>query len=333
MATEEGSLRNSHREMSQLRLKPVKSSLHELAVQFVETRVPDTCVRQRLQPDKEAILKKGTFYVLPSESRAQPGFLLFLPKQVPVFMTTLGFGSKNGQKKPDAFTMRMRVDYTLGDGGGSLFIVTLDKIQHTMRLEDVWIWRGEDLFSQKGYSQRRVYLQEFVEKLWVPDARLMGGIQTSVANPLPLAALSSVSSAYSVDLIPELPGKRRFWFSMESAVTGEQQQKPQAQPPTYRAVPSPIQTRPPVPPSPPLLSMPAPAPEKTRQRAFATPLESLPDVYDLTLEDGTPLCRAAIQQLALSKLLRSKKSPQIPVWAEWKKEFGRYEIVEVCDGR
>jgi hypothetical protein len=328
MNPEEGSLRNSHREMSQLRLKPVKSSLHDLAIQFVETRVADTCVRQRLQPDKEAILKRGTFYVLPSESRTEPGFLLFLPKQPPVFMATRG---GPGNRKPAAFTMRMRVDLTLGDGGGSLFIVSLDKIQHSMRLEDVWIWRGEDLYTKKTYSERRTQLREFVEKLWVPDARLLGGIQTTVANPLPLSAISTVTSAYSVDLIPELPGKRRFWFPLENTAPGAPKPSASYAPTPSAAVataPLPIAKPTPIP-SPPLLSIAAPAPEKTRQRAFATPLESVPDVYDLTLEDGTPLCRAAIQQISLSKLLRSKKEARIPVWAEWKKEFGRYEIVGV----
>ncbi len=311
MAGEEGSLRNSHREMSQLRLKPVKSSLHDLAIQFVETRVADACVRQRLQPDKEAILRKGTFYVLPSESRAEPGFLLFLPKQTGVYMATRAGGR---DRKPPAYTMRMRVDLSLGDGGGSLFIATLDRIQHTLRIEDVWIWKGENLVSSKGFSDRRKYLQEFVEKGWVPDARLMGGIQTSVANPLPLAALSTVSGAYSVDLIPELPGKRRFWFPLEAAPVAS------APKPAPTSTPAP-------PPAKPEPAMSVPALSKNRQLAYATPLESLPDVYDLALEDGTPLCRAAIQQLALSQQLRNRKETKIPVWAEWKKEFGRYEIV------
>lgn len=317
--TEEGSLRNSHREMSQLKLKPVKSSLHDLAIQFVETRVADACVRQRLQPDKEAIVRKGTFYVLPSESRAEPGFLLFLPKQTGVFMATRG-GRQD--RKPPAYTMRMRVDLSLGDGGGSLFIATLDRIQHTLRIEDVWIWKGENLFSTKGFTERRTYLQEFVEKGWVPDARLMGGIQTTVANPLPLSALSTVSSAYSVDLIPELPGKRRFWFPLETAAAAAAPSlaTPAPQPVSTAAKSTPIPLPEPTP-------MAVPALSKSRQRAFATPLESLPDVYDLTLEDGTPLCRAAIQQLSLSQQLRNRKESPIPVWAEWKKEFGRYEIV------
>jgi hypothetical protein len=332
MNPDEGSLRNSHREMSQVKLKPVKSSLHDLAIQFVETRVADMCIRQRLQPDKEAILRKGTFYVLPSESRAEPGFLLFLPKQPAIFMATRG-GARD--RKPPAYTMRMRADLSLGDGGGSLFIVTLDKIQHSLRLEDVWIWKGEELHTKKSFSERRKYLKDFVEKGWVPDARLMGGIQTSVANPLPLSALSTVSSAYSVDLIPELPGKRRFWFQMET-VQAQPQAHVQVQPrvQVQQRVQAPVtQTPTPTPPSPhlptPVPSMSVPALSTSRQRAFATPLESLPDVYDLTLENGTPLCRAAVQQITLSQQLRSKKGNRIPIWAEWKKEFGRYEIVAV----
>jgi hypothetical protein len=322
MNPDEGSLRNSHREMSQVKLKPVKSSLHDLAIQFVETRVADMCIRQRLQADKEGILRKGTFYVLPSESRAEPGYLLFLPKQPAIFMATRG-GARD--RKPPAYTLRMRADLSLGDGGGSLFVATLDKIQHSLRLEDVWIWKGEELHTKKGFSERRSYLKDFVEKGWVPDARLMGGIQTSVANPLPLSALSTVSSAYSVDLIPELPGKRRFWFQMESAVPAPA--APRLHVPTHVPMPQPVPV--PVHVPKPTPSMSVPALSTSRQRAYATPLESLPDVYDLTLENGTPLCRAAVQQITLSQQLRSKKGGRIPIWAEWKKEFGRYEIVAV----
>lgn len=326
MNAEEGSLRNSHREMSQLKLKPVKSSLHDLAIQFVETRVADMCIRQRLQPDKEAILRKGTFYALPSESRAEPGFLLFLPKQVPIFIANRAGGR---DRKPPAYTMRMRVDLSLGDGGGSLFVATLDRIQHSLRIEDVWIWKGENLYTTKGFSQRRTYLREFVEKGWVPDARLMGGIQTTVANPLPLAALPTVSSSYSVDLIPELPGKRRFWFLMENkpAITATSSAAGVAPITKTISPPLPVPQQKHIPTE--LPSMAVPALSTTKQRAYATPLESLPDVYDLSLEDGTPLCRAAIQQISLSQQLKNKKMARIPVWAEWKKEFGRYEIVAV----
>ena len=58
---EDGNLRSSHRESSAVKLKFANSFLHDLATQFVETRVKDCCIRQRLQPDKEQIVKRGTF--------------------------------------------------------------------------------------------------------------------------------------------------------------------------------------------------------------------------------------------------------------------------------
>jgi len=303
---EDGNLRSSHRESSAVKLKFANSFLHDLATQFVETRIKDCCIRQRLQPDKEQIVKRGTFYVMENESRSDPGFLLLLPKQPAVFMMTRPSGR---DKKIPAWTLRMRTDVRLGEGGGTMLIATLDKIQHTLRLEDVWVWKGEDIYNTKKFSERRGFLKTFVEDCWTPDSRLMSGINCSVANPKPLSSLSSVEGCFSVDLIPELPGKRRFWFQLETALN-----------------------IPPATVKPPMFRTTAPVlhdtPTTGRVEAYAVPLESLPDVYDLFLENGTALSRAAVQQLSLSQKLKAIKG-RIPVLAEWKSEFGRYEIVEI----
>ena len=307
----DGNLRSSHRDMTAVKLKFANTSLHELATQFVETRVKDSCIRLRLQPDKESILKKGTFFVMENESRSDPGFLLFLNKQPPVFMMTRPSGQN---KKVPAWVLRMRVDVTLGDGGGTLIAATLDKIQHTLRLEDVWVWKGEDIYNQKPFSERRAFMRRFVEESWTPDARLMGGIQVSVANPKPLATLASVERCFSVDLIPEQPGKRRFWFQLETPVTGPAQPSARvAEAPMFRT-------------NAPVLHDTATS-IKTKSSAFAVPLESLPDVYDLFLADNTPIGRAAVQQLSLSQQLNASKEKRIPVEVEWQADFGRYQIV------
>lgn len=309
---EDGNLRSSHRDMTAVKLKFANSFLHDLATQFVETRVKDSCIRQRLQPDKEAIIKKGTFYVMENESRADPGFLMFLPNQPAIFMMTRPSGR---DKKIPAWTLRMRTDVTLGDGGGTMLIGTLDKIQHTLRLEDVWVWKGEDLYTTKTFSQRREFMKRFVEESWTPDARLMGGIKVSLANPKPLASLATTERCFSVDLIPELPGRRRFWFMLDAPVV-----TPSVIPPSVIPM---FRTNAPV-----LHS--TGIKEQGRVKAYAVPLESLPDVYDLFLENNTPLSRAAVQQIGLSQQLRTSKEKRIPVFAEWQPEFGRYEIIGLC---
>ena len=306
---EDGNLRSSHRESSAVKLKFANSFLHDLATQFVETRVQDCCIRQRLQPDKEQIVKRGTFYVMENESRSDPGFLLLLPKQPAVFMMTRP--GSNRDKKIPAWTLRMRTDVRLGEGGGTMLIATLDKIQHTLRLEDVWIWKGEDIYNTKKFSERRGFLKTFVEDCWTPDARLMSGINCTVANPKPLASLADVENCFSVDLIPELPGKRRFWFQLQTPSAPPAIATPAA--PMFRTTA-------------PVLHDAVPA--VGRVEAYAVPLESLPDVYDLFLENGTALSRAAVQQISLSQKLKAIKG-RIPVLAEWRSEFGRYEIVEI----
>jgi hypothetical protein len=306
MEAQEGSLRTSTREQREVKLKPVHSSLHELAHQFVETRLSDRCVRQRLQPEvAQTPLKKGTFFVLENETRADPGFLLCLPNKPVLFMATR---SGIQGKKPPAWTLRMRVDQSLGEGGGTLFIATLDKVQHILRIEDVWIWKGQNLYETETYTKRREQLKQFVERFWVPDARLMGGIQTTIANPKPLSSLTNVStsSCISIDLIPDTAKRRRFTFFVE-----EPKAKPKPQP-VQEPQPTPIQKQ----------------VEKTLQ-ADAIRVDGLPDVYDLFTKEGIPLCRAAVQQLTLSQALRTQKEQKIPVRAEWKSEFGRYEILAI----
>ncbi len=312
MEAEEGSLRTSMREQREVKLKPVHSSLHELVCQFVETRVSDRCVRQRLQPESAQVpLKKGTFFVLENDTRADPGFLIFLPQKPVIFMSTRS--GKDG-KKPPAWTLRMRVDQQVSQNGGSLLIATLDKVQHTLRLEDVWIWQGKNLFESDTYTRRRETLKSFVESHWIPDARLMGGIQTRVANPKPLAALETLveTSCYSIDLIPDLPKRRRFTFLLQE--------------PTAKKV---VEVKPVLQAQPAQQEVPQ-KPAQTKVEAHAKRVEGLPDVYDLFTKEGLPLSRAAVQQLSLSQALRTYKGVSIPVYAEWKTEFGRYEILSIA---
>ncbi len=322
MEAEEGSLRTSMREQREVKLKPVHSSLHELAHQFVETRLADRCIRQRLNPESaQGPLKKGTFFVLENDARTDPGFLIFLPQKPVIFMGTRS--GKDG-RKPPAWTLRMRVDQSLGLGGGSLLIATLDKVQHVLRIEDVWIWKGENLVTTETFTKRRQTLKDFVENHWIPDKRLMSGISTVVANPKPLSYLSEMTPAtcFSVDLIPDAPNRRRFTFILQETTKVKQQEpalptpSPQVPVPVTQTTPSPA----PVIPS----SLIA-----KKISANAVRVDGLPDVYDLFSKDGMPLSRAAVQQITLSQALRNQKVSSIPVFAEWKSEFGRYEILSV----
>jgi hypothetical protein len=299
----QGSLRNSHRETHAVKRKRAPALFQELARKLVESCSQDLVLRQRLDPERaEVPLKRGTFFALENEGRAEPGFLVFLPGKPAIYIQ---FRKGSGAQ---ASTLRLRVSAAIAEGGGSVLIATLDDVLHSLRLEDVWMWRGEALVGKQTYTQRREKLKEFVQYHWVPDARLLGGIFTTVAQPLSMdkfAEKKTWDSCNSVEFIPDMPGKRRMIWYLEA-----QQKAAEA----HSAL---KQFREPV----------AVVSTKESCRARAVPVDKMPDVYDLFAADGSALGRGSVQQFRLSMLLRAAaEKGDAFVMVNWRQEFDGYEI-------
>jgi hypothetical protein len=329
----EGSLRNSHRETHAVRRKPAPASFQELARKLVESCSPDLILRQRLDPQKvEGGMKRGTFFVMENDGRADPGFLVFLPGKPAIFLQTRR--GRDGKTVMHGSTLRLRASTAVGEGGGSVLIATLDDVTHRLRLEDVWMWRGEALATTQTFSRRREKLKEFVERHWVPDARLLGGIFTTVAQPVSMEAFSKkadFTGVSSVEFIPEAPARRRLVVYMEAivrAATGPAGMKqlrdgvtPAAQPhpPSSSAEKEDVEVPDEAPPAP-----------VAMRKARAMAVDKMPDVYDLYEENGLPISRASVQQFSISQRLRKAlEGAPAGVWvlARWRAEFGGYEIV------
>jgi hypothetical protein len=187
----------------------------------------------------------------------------------------------------------------------------MDDVMHTLRLEDVWMWRGEGLMGTQTFTQRREKLKEFVQHHWVPDARLLGGIYVSVAQPISMeqfAARKDWTGVQSVEFIPDLPARRRMVLYLERGLKAAEAHAGLKQ---NRVVDTTAI----------VTSKPSNALLKT---ARAVPVDKMPDVYDLFAEDGTPVGRASVQQFRLSQTLRSVKDLWVTV--EWRAEFEGYEI-------
>jgi hypothetical protein len=331
----EGSLRNSHRETHAVRRKPAPALFQELARKLVESCSEDLILRQRLDPQKaEGGMKRGTFFVMENEGRADPGFLVFLPGKPPIFLQLRR--GKEGKSYMQGNTLRMRVSTAVTEGGGSVLIASLDDVLHTLRLEDVWMWRGEVLATTQTYSRRREKLKEFVEHHWVPDARLLGGIFAKVAQPISMEAFSQkggFDNISSVEFIPEAPGRRRLVWYLEAparAASGPAGMKQERGVARVAAAPASA----PEPAAPAAAAEPVQAvatPSIAVRRARAVPVDKMPDVYDLYAEDGFPISRASVQQFSLSQRLRSCVG-DIWVMARWRAEFGGYEIMSLAMG-
>lgn len=318
----QGSLRNSHRETHAIQRKPAPAALQALVSKSLENCSDDLVIRQRLDPQKtEGALKRGTFFVLENEGRADPGFLVLLPGKPAVYAQFRK--GRDGARRLQASTLRLRVSSTVTEGGGSVLIATLDDVMHTLRLEDVWMWRGERLYAKEAFTKRREKLKEFVERHWVPDARLLGGIFTVLADYKSLDTFSQkvdvdFSELHSLEFVPEQAGRRRMVLYLEERLrsaegpAGLKQERRAAAAPAAAAAP------PPPPPA-------APTPTVPQRRARAVPVEKMPDVYDLYDEAGLPISRASVQQFTLSQQLRTKKEAWVQ--ARWRTEFGGYEII------
>jgi len=320
-----GSIRNSHRDTNPIKRKFAPKKIAEQARALVDgCSSSGPIIRQRLDVERmKQPLQKGLFYVIENDGVAEPGFLVFLPGQAPVFLQTK-------LKSAPPCTLRMRVSPTMGDGGGSILIATLDLIQHTLRIEDVWMWKGEALYDTSPFSKRRAHLKEFVERCWIPDARLMGGIQTTILNPRSVRAYldAPATSVTTVEFIPEMAGRRRMWWGAACPPAPSQGEKvsvaavaatnnlsqgvaacsPQVN--TNTTIQSPPKTI-----------------DKDFTRAIAKPVDKMPDVYDLCDEAGTIVGQGSVQQFSLSQTLRARQTPEgLLVAVRWREEFGGYEI-------
>jgi hypothetical protein len=303
----EGSVRNSHRDSNPIKRKFAPKRVADAARELVNgCSQYGPIIRQRLDLERmRQPLQKGLFHVIENDGLAEPGFLVFLPGQAPVFLQTR-------TKAAPPCTLRMRVSPTLGEGGGSVLIATLDLIQHSLRLEDVWMWKGSPIYDSETYSKRREKLKDFVEHCWIPDARLLGGITTTVLNPKSVEkAFTTISpSVHTFELIPEMAGKRRMWLGATDT-------------PVKNVAPIVV----------PVEKVVAPPVEKTTgpQRVLAKTVDKMPDIYDIYSTTGDHIGKASVQQFALSQRLRSETTAEgIWVMVEWREEFKGYEIKKVC---
>jgi len=313
----QGVLQSSYRNTHAVNLKRASSSIQEKTVEYLNNNCQDLVIAQRLTPDKaEKPLKHGIFYITNYVGKAEPGFLVFLPKQYPTFVT---FRKSN----PVVYIMRMRVSSVVNEG--SVLVAAIDLNSHLMILEDVYVWKNSNIFQTEPFSKRRTIMKEFVETHWIPDSRLLGGVITEISQPKPLASFKSVienKESHRIDFVPENPGRRRFYLLVnetKGALSTSDGYYGRAVPVKEEAVPVKEAK------AEPEAEAVAVAVAEAVAEARAVKVPLLPDVYELFDRDNKSLGRAAIQQLELSKKLKEVNS-DIWVTISYNEDFKRYEI-------
>jgi hypothetical protein len=210
----QGSLKSSHRNTHAAVLKRANNFQSQKAIEFLNSTNLDLVIQQRISSDKAEIpLKKGTFFIQTFITKSEPGFLVFLPN-LPAIFVKYNLTKKERlmtKGQPLCYLLRFRVSVKVNEG--SIFIASIDTINHRIFLEDIYLWANQNLFSNKTFLERRNFMKQFVESHWMPDSRLLGGLVTSIIQPQPLSSFDSVSDTtefLKVVLIPDSPNKRRF---------------------------------------------------------------------------------------------------------------------------
>jgi len=314
----QGVLETSYRNTHAVILKRANEKTQKSAVEYLNTHCQDLVVAQRLTPDKaEKPLTHGKFYLTSYQGKCEPGFIVFLPNQSPVFVRFHLSKREREQTRggPICYTMRLRVSSIVNEG--SVLVAALDTNSHLMILEDIYVWRNENVFNKQPFSKRRELMKEFTEIHWIPDARLLGGIVTEISQPKPLSSFQTLienKESHRIDFVPDSAMKRRFYM-----LINETQGQLSSSDGYYgRATNEKIV----------LPKLEEPKVEEPKKEARAVKVPLLPDVYDLFDSNNSSLGRAAIQQLELSKKLKEVKG-DIYVTINHNSEFNRYEITSL----
>ena len=276
----------------------IEEALLEKAKHFLESYQFDLRIRQPLHDDKmEQSIGKHKYYVLGTEQKYEPGYILVMKGLPVVFLQgRLQYG----------FTLRLRLHSSLYANEG-IFVGTLDTIQSSLRLEDVLMYEG-NLLNQEPYSKRYATLRTFFDTAFVQDTRL-SGVTVSIADISPLSKLISLVDSkqfHTIEFIPEQGGRRRLFFHV-----------PTGQPPV---------------PCKPVTTPPKPVSNEERTVAIAYKIKGLPDTYELKDTYGTALGKAAVQTTDISQILRQTVGQDgKKVKIQWYEEFQRFKIIGLLE--
>lgn len=303
----EGSLNNSHRNTNPIFLKKANPFLKKKALDYLYSKCQDLVISQRLNPDTN-ILEKNTFFVHSYTSKTDPGFLVCMPNTTPIFVKV--FSKKDIPSQ--AFILRFRFSQEVYKG--SIFIVSLDSINHSFLFEDIYVWNDQNVFAIKTFSQRREIMKHFIQYHYIADVRLLGGLITNVINPRPLEYFEELKDTRGytrVHFIPDSSNKRRLTYTLNDIEArigdGYYGRKEISKPILQQRNQS---THTPIKPT----------------FAKAIPVPMLPDVYEL-FDNDISLGKAAIQTLELSKKLKDIPTDNKFVKIKYNDTFKRYEII------
>ena len=318
----EPSLRSSSVKSTECKLKRTDPVLHETIQRFVENLSDDMRISQ--YADIHFAIKqlenRRWYFLSPN---GLTGYLVCLPNLPIVWID---------EQFKRSFKIQMRVSKSVYEKN-SIMIASLNIGDSLLRIEDVWLLAGK-MIRGTPFTQRLDNLHEFFTLQYKFDSLLQQGLRIDLATYKSLNEIKDLEHFPNMLVVQGEDNKRRlriqipkgFSAASATAASATAVKTPAASAASAAAVKTPAastQTKVAV------SKKEIPVTNSLKpEEAIAIPHPEYPDTYEL-LVNGVKKGYAAIQDIELSKRLRSFTQKEIRVKIEWNSEFSMYEICDI----
>ena len=314
----EPSLRSSSVKSTECKLKRTDPVLHETIQRFVENLSDDMRISQ--YADIHFAIKqlenRRWYFLSPN---GLTGYLVCLPNLPIVWID---------EQFKRSFKIQMRVSKPVYEKN-SIMIASLNIGDSLLRIEDVWLLAGK-MMRGTPFTQRLDTLHEFFTLQYKFDSLLQQGLRIDLATYKSLNEIKDLEHFPNMLVVQGEDNKRRLRIQIPKEFPGPASSgggvKTSATAlgvKTAPAVKTSTQTKVPI------SKQEIPVTKSSKaEEAIAIPHPEYPDTYEL-LVNGVKKGYAAIQDIDLSKRLRSFTQKEIRVKIEWNSEFSMYEICDI----
>jgi len=316
----EPSLRSSSVKSTECKLKRTDPVLHETIQRFVENLSDDMRISQYadIYFAIKQLENRRWYFLSPN---GLTGYLVCLPNLPIVWID---------EQFKRSFKIQMRVSKPVYEKN-SIMIASLNIGDSLLRIEDVWLLAGK-MMRGTPFTQRLDTLHEFFTLQYKFDSLLQQGLRIDLATYKSLNEIKDLEHCPNLLVVQGEDNKRRLRIQIPKVFPGPSSSgavKTSATAPAVKTPASGAKVKTPTQTKVPLSKQEIPVTKSSKaEEAIAIPHPEYPDTYEL-LVNGVKKGYAAIQDIDLSKRLRSFTQKEIRVKIEWNSEFSMYEICDI----
>jgi hypothetical protein len=239
-----------------------------------------------------------TVWIWPKFDKRPVGYLIFIDGFAPCIWYP---------DRQEGLTFRWLLPPNFCQKGSTICLANILAGESTLQIEDLLIYEGIDLWSNKVFSDRWNKLSEFWNRL--PADQPLLAFKTRIVKPLSLSEWQQHYDPSIYWIIQPNHSKAPRWFWKDTV--------------------TPLKVNNFIPPT---LKRSAELITLLSAKCVPYTKTNLPDIYNLVSQEGNTIGFGSISSISLSLELRNKASDKMdgfPVEVKWNDEFSKYDIMRI----